>query len=84
MWRVPGEIVFNKAPDGTGILATAVKANGTAFEYGVPQQLPFPPNAGHGSTLSDRDGQRFLVELGPPTAGESISVVLNWPALVTP
>ena len=45
-WRVDREIVFNTAPIGTAVFAAPVNTNGTAFESGVPQRLPFPSNMG--------------------------------------
>jgi Tol biopolymer transport system component len=84
-WRIAREIVFNTAPTGTAVLAAPVNTTGSAFESGVPQRLPFPPSIGVTTTpQSTPDGQRFLVEmpLEQPTARTSISVVLNWPALV--
>ena len=84
-WRVDREIVFNTAPTGTATFAAPVNTSGTAFESGVPQRLPFPPSTGVTSTpQSTPDGQRFLIEvpLDQRAARTSISVVLNWPALL--
>jgi eukaryotic-like serine/threonine-protein kinase len=84
-WRIDREIVFNTAPIGTAVFAVPVNTTGTAFESGVPQRLPFPPSTGVTATpQSTRDGQRFLVEvpLDLRAARTSISVVLNWPALL--
>jgi hypothetical protein len=84
-WRIAREIVFNTAPSGTEVFAVPVNTTGTAFESGIPQRLPFPPSAGVSNTpQSTSDGQRFLVEvpLDQRAARTSISVVLNWPALV--
>ncbi|HEX7779087.1 MAG TPA: hypothetical protein VF424_07620 [Vicinamibacterales bacterium] len=84
-WRSDREIVFNTAPGGRAVFAAPVNPTGAAFESGVPQPLPFPPNAGVDTTpQSAPDGQRFLIEvpLNQPAAQTSISVVLNWPALV--
>jgi hypothetical protein len=85
-WRIDREIVFNTAPSGTGVFAAPVNTTGTAFESdGVPQLLPFPPSTGVNTTpQSTPDGQRFLVEvpLDHRAARTSISVVLNWPALL--
>lgn len=86
-WRIDREIVFNTAPVGTAVFAAPVNTTGTAFESGVPQRLPFPPSMGVSTTpQSTRDGQRFLIEvpLDQPAARPSISVVLNWPALLKP
>ena len=84
-WRVQGEIVFNTAPSGTAAFAAPVNTSGTAFESGVPQRLPLPPSLDVVSTpQSSLDGQRFLVEItqAPRAPRTSISVVLNWPALL--
>jgi len=86
-WRIDREIVFNTAPIGTEVFAAPVNTSGTAFESGVPQRLPFPPSTGVSTTpQSTPDGQRFLVEVSPVqrAARTSISVVLNWPALLKP
>jgi hypothetical protein len=60
-----------------------VNTSGTAFESGVPQRLPLPPNIGVVST-PQFDGQRFLVDATQDQRAprRSISVVLNWPALL--
>ena len=84
-WRIDREIVFNTAPSETDLFAAPVKTTDTTFEHDVPLRLPFPPSTGVTATpQSTRDGQRFLVEvpLGQRAARPSISVVLNWPALL--
>jgi Tol biopolymer transport system component len=84
-WRIDREIVFNTAPSGTEVFAAPVNPTGTAFESGLPQRLPFPPSTGVSTTpQSTPDGQRFLIEvpLDQRAARTSISVVLNWPALL--
>jgi hypothetical protein len=84
-WRIDREIVFNTGPMGTEVFAAPVNTTGTAFESDPPQRLPFPPSTGLNTTpQSTPDGQRFLIEvpLDQPAARTSISVVLNWPALV--
>ena len=86
-WRIDREIVFNMGPSGTKVFAAPVNTTGTAFESGVPQRLPFPPSTGVSTTpQSTRDGQRFLIEvpLDQRAARTSISVVLNWPAMLKP
>jgi tRNA A-37 threonylcarbamoyl transferase component Bud32/Tol biopolymer transport system component len=83
-WRVDREIVF-KGPVGGAVFAAPVNTTGTAFESVVPQRLPFPPSVGVTATpQSTPDGQRFLVEvpLDQPAARTSISLVLDWPALL--
>jgi hypothetical protein len=84
-WRVKGEIVFNTAPSGTAAFAAPVNTSGTAFESGVPQRLSLPASIDVVSTpQSSLDGQPFLVEMtqDPRAPRTSISVVLNWPALL--
>jgi hypothetical protein len=84
-WRTDREIVFNTAPGGTAVLAAPVNTTGSAFQSSVPQRLPFPPSVGVTTTpQSSPDRQRFLIEVAvdQPAARTSISVVLNWRALV--
>jgi hypothetical protein len=84
-WRMDREIVFNTAPGGTAVFAAPVSTTGTDFESGVPERLPFPPSIGVTATpQSTPDGQRFLIEvpLDQPAPRRSISLVLNWPALL--
>ena len=84
-WRIDREIVFNTAPGGTKVFFASVNPTGAAFESGVPQLLPFPPSTGVSTTpQSTPDGERFLVEvpMDQRAARPSISVVLNWPALL--
>ena len=62
-----------------------VTTRGNAFESGAPRRLPFPPTLDVTSRPQpSADGQRFLVEVTQDRreAGPSISVVLNWPALL--
>jgi hypothetical protein len=62
-----------------------VNTSGAAFDSSVPQPLPFPPNIGVVSTpQSSPDGQQFLVDVAQDKRAShtSISVLLNWPALV--
>jgi Tol biopolymer transport system component/tRNA A-37 threonylcarbamoyl transferase component Bud32 len=80
-WRADGrEILFEAPPNGTRKMAVDVKANGAAFEAGVPRQL-FETASGNGWDVTP-DGKNFLV--AAPQAQQSnqapITVVLNWPA----
>ena len=84
-WRIQREIVFNTAPFRSEVFAAPVNTTSTAFESGVPQRLPFPPNTGvNTAPQSHPDGQRFLVEVPLDQRADqtSINVVLNWPALL--
>ena len=85
VWRHDGEIVFNTAPTGTATFAAPVNTGGAAFESGVPRRLPLPPNTDVVSTpQASPDGRRFLVDVteDQPAPRTSISVVLNWPAVL--
>ena len=84
-WRIDREIVFNTAPIKTEVFTAPVNTTGAAFESGIPQRLSFPPSTGvSNAPQSTPDGQRFLIEvpLDQRPARTSISVVLNWPALL--
>ncbi len=84
-WRIDREIVFNTAPLKTEVFATPVNTTGSAFESGIPQRLPFPPSTGVSHTpQSAADGQRYLIQvpLDQRPARTSISVVVDWPALL--
>jgi eukaryotic-like serine/threonine-protein kinase len=83
-WRIDREIVFNTVPSGTSVFAAPVNTHGTAFESGVPERLPLPPNVAPPTPQSTPDGQRFLVEVSQVQrpARTSFSVVLNWPVLL--
>jgi len=82
-WRINREIVFNTAPTGTEVFAVTVNTTGTAFDGGAPQRLPFPPSTTM-TPQSHPDGKRFLFEvpLDQRPARTSLSVVLDWPALL--
>ena len=85
-WRIDREILFNTAPIKTEVFAAPVNTTATAFASGIPRRLAFPPSTGVSNTpQSTPDGQRFLIEvpLDQRAARPSISVVLNWPALLT-
>ena len=83
-WRVDTEIVFNTAPTGTDVFAAPVNTTGTAFESGIPQQLPFPPSTGVNTTPQSAPDGRFLIEvpLDLRTPRRPLNLVLNWPTLL--
>jgi len=80
-WRSGKEIIFDHAPWETSLFAAPVKVNGAIFESGVPQLL-FPGAPFYWD--STPDGQRFLLAVpqAQRASQNSISVVLNWPALL--
>ena len=84
-WRIDREIVFNNAPSGAAVFAAPVNTTSVAFESGVPERLLFPPSRGVITTpQSTPDGQRFLIQvpLDQPAPRTSMSLVLDWPALL--
>ncbi len=85
VWRADQEILFSAGLPwiaGTPVMAATVNSNRTVFESGTPQQLF--PSSGRGAWDVTADGQRFLTTV-PQVQGAapaSISVILNWPALL--
>jgi serine/threonine-protein kinase len=80
-WRADGkEIIFQAPPNGTRKMAVDVKANGAAFEAGVPQQL-FVTQADNGWDVTG-DGKRLLLAVPEVQHATQvpITVVLNWQA----
>jgi len=66
-------------------MAVDVKANGAAFDAGVPQQLfQMPRIPSDFAWDMSADGKRFLIPAlqGQPTGPVPINVMLNWPALL--
>jgi hypothetical protein len=66
-------------------MAASLKA-GTLFEAGVPQPLFRTRTkllAARSSYASARNGDRFLVNAYVDTAATNVSVILNWPALLS-
>ena len=85
VWKADREILFSAGLPwlaGTDVMAVTVNATGTDFESGTPQRLF--SSGGRAAWSVTTDGQRFLttvpqVQRPAPT---SISVILNWPALL--
>ena len=81
-WRSPNEILINTVPLSTAVFAVPVNTSAIAFESGIPERLFTLPSSGADVTA---DGQRFLI--AAPTVQRSVpavmTVVLNWPALVS-
>jgi hypothetical protein len=66
------------------LMAVSLKTEANSVEPSAPREL-FPlPLADIGLSPYDTtpDGQRFLVRAGPGKAGEPLTVIGNWPALL--
>lgn len=83
-WRSDKEIIFNGPLPGTSVFAAPVKASGAAFESGALQRLFGHPYAAYSGADITSDGQRFLLSVPQieTTPRNSITVLLNWPALL--
>jgi eukaryotic-like serine/threonine-protein kinase len=92
-WRRDGKELFYISPN-LKMMAVPVTRNGRKLEFGMPAEL-FQTRISLGGTLAyrmlrydvTRDGQRFLINTEPESAqaqSPSITVVLNWPALLKP
>jgi Tol biopolymer transport system component len=85
VWRADREILFSAGLPwvaGTAVMAVTVNSNRMGFESGIPQRLF--PSSGRGAWDVTTDGQRFLTTVPQVqrAAPASISVILNWPALL--
>ena len=84
-WRGDGREIFYLAPDGT-MMSVEVRLSANV-DLGVPQRL-FPtglsgistPLSGRNQYDVSKDGRRFL--LNQPVATSTITVILNWTALL--
>ena len=87
MWRGDGKELFYLSP-GNGVMAVAVNTAAGQFQAGTPKLLfkahLIPQGILRNTYVVSPDGQRFLL-LEPATGGNPspITVVLNWPALLT-
>ena len=66
------------------LMAVRLKVGSDTVEPSVPRQLfQLPRRSPAGATYeASRDGQRFLVLTSPESAQQSLTVVVNWPALL--
>jgi serine/threonine protein kinase/Tol biopolymer transport system component len=88
VWRDDREILFTAGLPwiaGTPTMAVTVSTSPTVFESGNPQRLF--PSSGGSAWDATMDGQRFLVnvpQVRRAAPASSISVILDWPALLKP
>jgi eukaryotic-like serine/threonine-protein kinase len=83
-WRRDGKELFYLAPDRK-LMAVPVKS-GTTFEVDSPRplfQTTLDPTTFRQSYAVSADGNRFLLNTPVETVSQPLTVVLNWPALLT-
>jgi len=83
LWR-DKEIFIAGFPLRGTFFSAPVEPSDAAFESGAPQPLALPPVSISSNSMDSADGQRFLVAVpqSQPTPRASISVVLDWHALL--
>jgi hypothetical protein len=89
-WRRDGKEIFFMDPSGT-LMAADVTGDDASLQVGPAKRL-FPVRLGpsrvrgYGGSMMDvsSDGQRFLVAAATDneTVSSSISLIVNWPALL--
>jgi eukaryotic-like serine/threonine-protein kinase len=83
-WRSDSKELFYLAPDRK-LMAVTVTA-GTTFEVGSPHplfQTTLDPTAFRQMYEASADGNRFLLNAVIESAAQPLTVVLNWPALMS-
>jgi eukaryotic-like serine/threonine-protein kinase len=82
-WGAGGRELFYVSPDNK-LMVASLTMGADSVEPSVPREL-FPlPAADIGWSPYDAtaDGQRFLVRATPAQAGQPLTVIVNWPALL--
>jgi Periplasmic component of the Tol biopolymer transport system len=82
-WAADGRELFYVSPENT-LMAVSLKAGSDMAEPSAPRELfKLPLRSNVGATYEpSRDGQRFLVLTNPEAGKQSLTVVVNWPALL--
>jgi hypothetical protein len=81
MGRGGREIVY-LSPDNR-LMVVNLKLGGDSVEPSAPRVVPLPiADTGLSPYNTTPDGQRFLVRARPRQMGESLTVIVNWPALL--
>jgi hypothetical protein len=65
-------------------MSVSLKFGGRSIEPGTPRELFLLPTVDTGRPPYDvaPDGQHFLVRATPGQAGQPLTVIVNWPALL--
>jgi Tol biopolymer transport system component len=82
-WGAGGRELFYVSPENKLMLAS-LKVGANSVEPSAPRELfPLPIVENSFSPYETTpDGQRFLVRAAPGKAGEPLTVIVNWPALL--
>jgi Tol biopolymer transport system component/predicted Ser/Thr protein kinase len=75
--------LFYVSPDNK-LMAVSLKLGADAVQPSTPRELFRLPVDDNGASPYEAapDGQRFLVRAGPQRAGQPLTVIVNWPALL--
>ncbi len=82
-WGAGGRELFYVSPDNK-LMVASLKMGANSVEPSAPRALFTLPATEIGWSPYDAtaDGQRFLVRATPVQAGEPLTVIVNWPALL--
>jgi len=82
-WRGDGRELFYESADHK-LMAVSLKLGANAVEFSAPHDLfPLPAVSPAGATFEpSRDGKRFLVLMTHEDSAQSLTVIVNWPALL--
>jgi Tol biopolymer transport system component len=82
-WGAGGRELFYVSP-GNKLMAVSLKLGPDTVEPSTPRELfPLPiVDSGWSPYDAAPDGQRFLVRATPAQAGQPLTVIVNWPALL--
>jgi hypothetical protein len=83
-WNTDGREVFFISPENK-LMVVSVKVGADGLEPSAPRELfplPVPSSSAGPSYQPGLDGQRFLVLTNPESASQSLTVIVNWPALI--
>ena len=82
-WGAGGRELFYVSPDNK-LMAVSLKLRADSIEPAAPRELFRLPTVETGRPPYEAapDGQRFLVRAAMGQAGEPLTVIVNWPALL--
>lgn len=82
-WGAGGRELFYVSPDNK-LMVASVKLGAESVEPSAPRELFTLPvtEIGWSPYAATADGQRFLVRATPGQAGQPLTVIVNWPALL--